>query len=216
MILSRDELLKESPELAAQACIRPLSSPGAQDAQIAELNSGMLIMAAAPVFGDDGQVLAVLYGGKLLNNNNAIVDKARDIIFQNERYKDKDVGAVTIFQNDLRIATSIRTTSGERAIGTLVSPRVYQNVLVGGDIFNKVEFAVNDWYITAYEPIKDISGNIIGILGLSPQGKRRTAITSRSSLPIPAAAFQRSTWSSYSSRSLPLKKWAGERGWALL
>jgi len=68
VILSREELLKEAPELAAQACIRPVSPSGAQESQRDELTSGMLIMAATPVLGDDGQVLAVVISQLLANS----------------------------------------------------------------------------------------------------------------------------------------------------
>ncbi|UCG57572.1 MAG: cache domain-containing protein [Phycisphaerales bacterium] len=166
VVLSEEDLLKEGQEFVVQARILPISGSGSGSPGRDAESSGMLIMAAAPILSDSGRILGLLYGGKLLNNNDAIVDKARDTIFRNEMYKGKDVGAVTIFQNDLRIATNLRTASGERATGTWVPPRVYKNVLLGGDIFNKVESAVNDWYITAYEPIKDTSGNTIGILGL--------------------------------------------------
>jgi len=61
-------ILKEAPELAAQACIRPVSPSGAQESQRDELTSGMLIMAATPVLGDDGQVLAVVISQLLANS----------------------------------------------------------------------------------------------------------------------------------------------------
>jgi len=126
----------------------------------------MFIIAAAPILNDNGEILGVLYGGKLLNHNNTIVDKIRDMIYENEKYNGKDVGVVTIFQNDVRISTNVKTENGQRAIGTLVSEDVYKNVLLEGKSLSKIEFAIHDWYITAYEPIKNISGRTIGILGL--------------------------------------------------
>jgi two-component system NtrC family sensor kinase len=165
-ILSREELTKEGRDLAERAYTKVIATPESNSTHKEVETSGMFIMAAAPILSDEGRILGVLYGGRLLNRNNTIVDKIRDMIYEDEKYNGKDVGVVTIFQNDVRISTNVKTENGQRAIGTLVSEDVYKNVLIKGNSLNKIEFAVRDWYITAYEPIKDISGKTIGILGL--------------------------------------------------
>ena len=53
---------------------------------------------------------------------------------------------------------------GKRAIGTRVSKEVHQKVLQDGSPWIDRAFVVDDWYITSYSPIRDIFGNIIGIL----------------------------------------------------
>ena len=165
-ILSKEELMKESENFAAQAYTRIIATPDSISTHKEAEASGMFIIAAAPILNDNDKILGVLYGGKLLNHNNAIVDKIRDTIYGDEKYNGKDVGVVTIFQDDVRISTNVKTEDGQRAIGTLVSKDAYKNVLIKGDSLSKIDFAVHDWYITAYEPIKNISGNVIGILGL--------------------------------------------------
>ena len=165
-IFSREELIKEGDDLAARAYCKIIPSPRMKSAYMSEETSGMIMLGAAPVLGDDGEVLGVLYGGKLLNNNDAIVDRIRDAIYGREKYKGKEIGAITIFLNILRIATNVIDDDGKRAVGTYVADEVYNRVLIEGKTLNKIEFAVNDWYITAYEPIKNASGDIIGILGL--------------------------------------------------
>ena len=57
-----------------------------------------------------------------------------------------------------------RTSAGERAIGTRVSEEVKKAVLDEGQPWLARAFVVNDWYLTAYEPIRNIEGRIIGIL----------------------------------------------------
>jgi two-component system NtrC family sensor kinase len=129
-----------------------------------EESSGMMIKAAAPIFGRKGELIGVLYGGKLLNRNYKIFDKVKDIVYRGEKYKGTDIGTVTIFQEDLRISTNVKTASGERAIGTRVSKEVYDQVIGKGIPWIAKAFVVNSWYITAYEPIRNLKGDIIGML----------------------------------------------------
>jgi len=164
VVLSREFLYAQSPELADRARIRLLPTPRAAPKQEEEEEtSGMALVAAFPIF-DDGKLLGVIYGGVLLNQSTAIVDTVRDTVFQNEIYKGRSIGTATIFFNDLRIATNVVTTEGKRAIGTYVSKEVKEHVLGKGERWTDRAFVVSDWYITAYEPIEDIFGNRVGML----------------------------------------------------
>lgn len=82
----------------------------------------------------------------------------------------KETGAkATIFQlhnNKLvRISTSVVKNNGERAIGTYIdnSSPVYQKIMSGGTFLGKA-FVVNDWYLTAYSPLYNDEGEIVGAL----------------------------------------------------
>ena len=163
-IVLREELLKEGPSLAEQAYMKFVPTPKARPSLETEQTSAMCIKAAAPVFGYDGSLVGVLYGGNLLNRDYKIVDKIKETVYQGVKYKGKDIGTATIFQGDLRISTNVQGEKGERAIGTRVSEEVYEQVLVKGAPWIDRAFVVNNWYISAYEPIKDIKGKIIGIL----------------------------------------------------
>ncbi len=164
VIVPREELLKEGTELAERAHIKFIPTAKAKPSQHTEQTSGMMIKAAAPVFGYDGSLIGVLYGGNLLNRNYKIVDKVKDTVYQGSTYKGKDVGTVTIFQGDLRISTNVRAKDGTRAVGTRVSKEVNEQVLVKGLPWIGRAFVVTAWYKTAYEPIRNIDGEIIGIL----------------------------------------------------
>lgn len=164
VIVPREELVRESSELARQAYIKFIPTPMAKPRNETEETSGMMIKTAAPVLGIKGKLKGVLYGGKLLNRNYMIVDKVKQTVYGAERYRNKDVGTVTIFQGDLRISTNVKTQEGARAIGTRVSAQVNERVLEQGLSWVARAFVVNDWYKTAYEPIKDINGKTIGIL----------------------------------------------------
>jgi len=164
VIVPREELLKESAELAEQAYMKFIPTPKAKPREDMEETSGMMIEAAVPVRGDDGKLAGVLYGGKLLNRDYTIVDKVKQTVYRAERYKGKDIGTATIFQWDLRISTNVQTKDGARAIGTRVSAQVNEQVLDKGLPWVAQAFVVNAWYKTAYEPVKDVDGKTIGIL----------------------------------------------------
>jgi len=70
---------------------------------------------------------------------------------------------VTLFLGDTRVATTVRSANGERAIGTKVSDLVAQDVLKNGKVYLGEANVVGELYQTAYEPIRDINGDIIGI-----------------------------------------------------
>jgi len=163
-IVSKEEMLKCSPELAQQTYFKIIPIPHAKPTDKTEETSGMVIKAASPVLDNNGNLLGVLYGGILINRNYKIVDKIKDVVFEGQTYKGKDIGTATIFQDDLRISTNVKTKGGDRAIGTRIAADVGEQVLVKGLPWIERAFVVTDWYFTAYEPIKDIEGRIIGIL----------------------------------------------------
>jgi len=163
-IIPRKELLKECEILAKRAYMKFVPTPKAATREENYEENGMMLLAAVPIKSQKKDICGVLYGGILLNRNFEIVDRVKEIVFKGEKYKGADIGTATIFQNDLRISTNVRKESGERALGTRVSKEVNQAVLVEGRPWIERAFVVNDWYISAYEPIRNIEDKIIGIL----------------------------------------------------
>lgn len=95
----------------------------------------------------------------------------------------------TLFQrmNDrgdmLRIATTVKATSHERAISTYipaVEPDGSANPVIGavlkGQPYHGRAYVVNDWYLTAYEPIHDAAGTLVGMLYV---GVRQEVVAAR-------------------------------------
>ena len=100
----------------------------------------------------------VLGSSYRVNNNFEIVDEVQGLLG----------GTATIFQKKgnqaIRISTNVIDENGKRAVGTPVSDAVYDAVINKGQTYYGTANVVGKNYITAYEPIKDTSGNIIGIL----------------------------------------------------
>jgi two-component system NtrC family sensor kinase len=163
-IVPKEELRKESLQLADQAYFKFIDTPMARTRNEAEETSGMVLKAAAPIFDYEGNFLGTVYGGVLLNKNYEIVDEVKQTVFQGLKYKGEDIGTATIFQDDVRISTNVINENGSRALGTRIMEEVYNQVIVSGQPWVDRAYVVNNWYITAYEPIENLNHQRVGIL----------------------------------------------------
>jgi two-component system, NtrC family, sensor kinase len=163
-VLSGDELSKEGATLAQKAIIQSIPVPKEKAARKIEETSGMVLKSAHPITDFNGEVLGVLTGGVLLNRNYEIVDRIKNIVFKDAKYKGKEIGTATIFLGDLRISTNVMDKEGNRAIGTRAMKEVQEQILGKGMPWIHRAFVVDDWYITAYEPIRDVQDKIVGML----------------------------------------------------
>jgi methyl-accepting chemotaxis protein len=77
--------------------------------------------------------------------------------------------SATIFQlvDDklLRISTTVKKLDGQRAVGTYISSDspVYKSIM-RGETFRGKAYVVNDWYLTAYSPLRDMDNQIVGAI----------------------------------------------------
>ena len=178
-VLSGDQLLKEGEALAKRAIIPSVPTPKEKERKIAEETSGMILKSAHPILDFNGEPLGALIGGVLLNRNYEIVDRIKNIVFQNARYKGKEIGTATIFLGDLRISTNVMDKEGNRAIGTRAMKEVQERVLEKGKPWIHRAFVVDDWYITAYEPIVDVQDKIVGMLYVGMMESKYAVIKER-------------------------------------
>lgn len=174
-LISRDNLLLKSDELTEQAYIPILQTEHAKPTERTFEERGMILETAVPILNENNEVYGIVYGGILLNKRFDLVDRIRSTVFGNDYFDGKPLGTVTIFLEDTRIATNVITADTVRAIGTLVSDEVYTKVIKKGERFADRAFVVNDWYLSAYDPITDAKGNIIGILYVGLLEKKYTA-----------------------------------------
>ncbi len=164
LLVGADELAREGKSLAEKARFRLRPTQAAKPTDETARNEGMVLAAAVPVQDAEGNLKGILYGGNLLNRQDDLVDSIRDDVFSDRQDEGRSLGTVTIFQRDLRIATNVKLDDGTRAVGTRMSAEVYDEVLEKGNIWSSPAFVVNQWYISAYEPIRNPQGKIIGAL----------------------------------------------------
>lgn len=94
-------------------------------------------------------------GDRVLNGDFSTVDKIKSLVG----------GTATIFMNDQRISTNVLKPDGTRAIGTRLAPSpAYTAVFERKQSFRGEVNILGEPYMTAYDPIVDASGKVIGIL----------------------------------------------------
>ncbi|MEN6462982.1 MAG: methyl-accepting chemotaxis protein, partial [Syntrophomonas sp.] len=91
-------------------------------------------------------------GDALMEGNYKIIDEIGKLTGDN----------VTIFKGDTRVSTNVKKDN-VRQVGTQVSPQVADAVLKAGQTYIGRAEVVGTWNETAYEPIKDANGKILGI-----------------------------------------------------
>ncbi|HEY5512040.1 MAG TPA: cache domain-containing protein [Geomonas sp.] len=181
-IFRPDRLLLEGRQLARQSVIQVIPTQRARPGTKKVERSGMLLVAAAPVRNRRGEIVGALYGGVLLNGNNAVVDKIKRIVYDGVQFAGEDVGTATIFLDDTRISTNVQTRDGKRAIGTRLSAEVYNRVIFNREKWVDRAFVVNDWYFSAYEPILGLDGAAIGSLYVGMREQPNTALKKKVNL----------------------------------
>jgi len=163
LAVTQEQLLVENPSLAARITIDIQPAYAENSSDTTPETTALIIGAAIPLF-QESRLVGSLYAGYLLNRGTDIVDKIGATVFKNEIYKDRNVGTATIFHQDLRIATNVKDHLGQRALGTRAAPQVSQRVLGEGKKWIDRARVLEDWYITAYEPITDLLGTRVGML----------------------------------------------------
>ncbi len=163
-IYSALELKTEDKKLFDLVQLPLVKTPRARPSGRTLEDRAMVIRALYPVKDFHGEVVVLLDGGVLLNENFQFVDTIRDLAYGEGSLPKGSFGTVTVFLEDVRISTNVPLKKGERALGTRVSNEVRTKVLDHGITWIDRAFVVNDWYVSSYEPIIDIDGNRVGML----------------------------------------------------
>ncbi|HNQ85392.1 MAG TPA: cache domain-containing protein [Deltaproteobacteria bacterium] len=164
VIMPYDVIVAQNPKLAERVQIPIVKTEKSVEIKEKILTEGMVLRAAYPIVDRSGRLLGALVGGVLLNRDYGIVDTIKETVYLAERYRDRDMGFATIFLGGVRISTNVMTRENDRAVGTIVSKEVYDQVIGRGKDWIGRAFVVNDWYISSYTPIWDIDNRIIGML----------------------------------------------------
>jgi len=163
-LLSTEKIIRDNPSLLERVAIDIVKTPKSFEQKEKWLSEGMVMRAAYPIIDENSRLLGVLVGGVLLSKDCSIVDKVKETIYGDEKYKGREMGVATIFQGGVRISTNVMTNDNKRAIGTTLSKEVYKQVFQEGRDWVGRAFVVNDWYITAYTPIYNLERKVVGIL----------------------------------------------------
>jgi len=192
-IFQAEELAALGPDIVERARLELVPTPNAVPTDRNEENRGMVVHSASPVALPDG-TQAALVGGVLLNQNLVFIDTINDLVYRDASLPEGSKGTATLFLDDVRISTNVRLFEDRRALGTRVSAAVREAVLGEGRTWLDSAFVVNDWYISAYEPIVDSYGKRVGMLYVGflerpfTEAKRQTLLLIAAAFLIVAAA----------------------------
>ena len=177
-----------SPTLRARVAVPLVATQKAQPTRRSHEDRAMVVRAAAPVRSVDGRVLAWVQAGVLLNRNLPFIDHINQIVYPEGALPFGSQGTATLFLDDVRISTNVRLFAGQdarhdagmaasagseaierrsgeqRAIGTRVSMAVREAVLGRGETWLDRAFVVSDWYVSAYQPLRDAADQRVGML----------------------------------------------------
>ena len=157
-----DQLHALSPDLAERARVALVPTKAAAPTERTEEGRGMIVHSAAPV--SIGARPGALVSGVLLNRNLDFIDTINELVYPKASLPEGSQGTATLFLDDVRVSTNVRLFQNQRALGTRVSQVVRDAVLGQGNVWLDRAFVVNDWYVSAYEPITDSFGQRIGML----------------------------------------------------
>ncbi len=106
--------------------------------------------------GNDFKVVdgKLLVGSYVVNGNYELPDKVKKIFG----------GTATVLMGDLRVSTNVLKPDGSRAVGTSLSGPPYDTVFREGKPYRGDALILGVPYFTAYDPIRNSKGEIIGAL----------------------------------------------------
>ncbi len=147
----------EQVGLAEQARILLIDTPRAAPHPFdpREGSAALALVSVAPILDAEGQTIGIAMAFHMFNNDFTLVDQIKTAA---------QVDSATIFLGDLRVSTNVMTADGKRATGTRIAEDVGQVVLRDGREYIGPAFVINENYLTRYEPIRDHTGQVVGIL----------------------------------------------------
>ncbi len=166
-VLTADELALLAPGLQGRVAVPLVPTRNAAPTERTLEDRAMVVLASAPVRDARGGLLGHVQAGVLLNRNLAFIDHINEIVYPEGALPFGSQGTATLFLDDVRIATNVRLFGNDptqRAIGTRVSQAVRDAVLGRGLTWLDRAFVVNDWYVSAYQPLADGAGQRVGML----------------------------------------------------
>ncbi|WP_418316621.1 sensor histidine kinase [Piscinibacter sakaiensis] len=172
-ILQPAELALLAPAFQSTVSVDLLPTRNAAPTERSREDRAMVLLASEAIVDADGEVVGQVQAGLLLNRNLPFIDHINEIVYPDGSLPFGSRGTATLFLDDVRISTNVRLfgtdpsnplNPASRAIGTRVSQNVRDAVLGRGATWLDRAFVVNDWYVSAYQPLTDGSGERVGML----------------------------------------------------
>lgn len=106
--------------------------------------------------GDDYRIVdgKLQVGSYVTNGNFELPDRIQEIFG----------GVATIFMGDERVSTNVLNAEGKRALGTRLEEPAYETVFKHGKSYRGKAPILGVSYLTAYDPITDKAGKVVGVL----------------------------------------------------
>lgn len=164
VLLQAAELAALAPQLAGHISIPLIPTANASPTTRTREDRAMVALSVMTVRNLQGAPVAILTAGVLLNQNLAFIDHINRAVYPEGSLPFGSEGTATLFLEDVRITTNVRLFQDQRAVGTRVSQAVRDTVLGRGETWLDRAFVVNDWYMSAYQPLLDAQDQRIGML----------------------------------------------------
>ena len=133
----------------------------ARDEQQADIRASLaLLQEQLTPFGTGWELRdgVLMLGGHPMNGRHEVVDTVRRV-----------TGAVaTLFAGEVRVATNVQRPDGSRAVGAPLGPGEARDTLFGaGRRFEGRVQILGVPHLGAYEPLRNASGQVIGLIGVA-------------------------------------------------
>ena len=156
-------LLREHQDLIGKARIVEQATGDKISAQAEQ--RALVIRAVYPLKNARDQVIALLEGGILLNDNATLIDAIHDLVYGPGTLPEGGKGLISIVLDKLRVATNLMSSKNQhRVLGSMVPPVVQHAVLEQGHDWAGEVNTPGGVYLSAYQPLHDYQGNIVGML----------------------------------------------------
>jgi len=164
LTISNDDLRRESGLLAERVSRAFTELPEREGAQDGAATDALMLGAAAPIFDVQGTLIGAVMAGILLNTDRDLICGIDHSVFNDAEYKGRDIGFVSIYQDDVAILTCPAEGDSTELVGTILADGIYEQVVETGEPWIESNLVAGSTYVTAIEPIQNSQGDVIGFL----------------------------------------------------
>lgn len=127
--------------------------------RMADMNQEVRLRTLTALLEQKGDSFAIvdgklMVGDYTINDNFEIPDMVKDLCG----------GTATVFMKDMRVSTNVLKTDGSRAVGTSLKGAAYDAIFKEHRSYRGEADILGESYFTAYDPIVNPEGEIIGVL----------------------------------------------------